>query len=234
MNLLWRRMVRLPQTYLLLIGIGLGYFCFIVWLGSRPVVLASGGVIALVAIASWLWQFTPKPVPPDSAANLLNRDIFLSEVAALERNIPNLPQLRWEQARSWAERIHGFAQRIVEREPTLTPELLEALNTVLDLLRQVVEGLQVTDQIQTSSYRDLAQQRLQASCDRLRETHDQFQQLQDQIALSTLGQGASGVTSTLPKRLQVLIADNKTTLQSPTADNKTTLQSPTDEPSPPS
>ncbi|HEY9728874.1 MAG TPA: hypothetical protein V6D50_20685 [Chroococcales cyanobacterium] len=216
MNLLWRRIVRLPQTYLLLIGIGLGYLCFIVWLGSRPVVLVSGGVIALVAIASWLWQFTPKPVPPDSAANLLNREIFLSEVAALEQNIPNLPQLRWEQARSWAERIHGFAQRIAEREPTLTPELLEALNTVLDLLRQVVEGLQVTEQIQTSTYRHLAQQRLQASCARLRETHDQFQQLQDQIALSTLEQGTSVVTSTLPKRLQVLIADNKTTLQSPT------------------
>jgi hypothetical protein len=216
MNLLWRRISRLPQTYLLLIGIGLGYFYLIRWLGSRPVVLVSGGVIALAAIASWLWEFKQKPVQPESAVNLLDREVFLTHLAALERNIPSLPEPRWEQARTWAERIQVFAQRIAEREPTLIPAVLEALYTVLDLLRQVVEALQVMGQIQTSSYRNLAQQRLQASCDRLQQTHDQFQQLQDQIALSALEQGASGVTSTLPTRLQVLIADNKTTLQSPT------------------
>lgn len=216
MNLSWRRIFRLPQTYFLLIGIGLGYFCLIFWLGSRPVVLVSGGIITLAMIASWLWEFRKKPVPPESTANLLDRETFLTQLVALERNIPSLPEPRWERVRNWAQSIQEFAQRIAEREPTLTPELLEALHTVLDLSRQVVEALQVMAQIQTPTYRHLAQQRLEASCDRLQETHHQLQQLQDQIALSALDQGASGVTSILPKRLQVLIAENKTTLHSPT------------------
>jgi hypothetical protein len=225
MNLFWRRVFSLPQTYFLLIGAVLGYLCFILWLGPRPVVLLSGGAIALTMILIWLWEFRPKENPQERAtANLLHQEIFLVQLTALGANIPTLPESTWERVRHWAHKTQELAQRIAEREPTLIPELLETLHTVLDLSGQVVEALLVMSQIQTSAYRHLAQQRLQASCNRLQETHDQLQHLQDQIALATLDRGETGVTSALPRRLQVLIAENKSTLQSPTGNSSQPLE----------
>jgi hypothetical protein len=225
MNLFWRRVFSLPQTYFLLTGTLLGYLCLILWLHPRPVVLLSGGAIALTMISAWLWEFRPKRSPQERAtANLLHQDIFLVQLTALESKVPTLPESAWEKARNWAHKTQELAQRIAEREPTLIPELLETLHTVLDLSGQVVEALQVMSQIQTSAYRHLAQQRLQASCNRLQETHDQLQHLQDQIALATLGRGEAGGTSALPKRLQVLIAANKSTLQSPTDNSSQPLE----------
>ncbi len=225
MNLFWRRVFSLPQTYFLLTGALLGYLCLILWLRPRPVVLLSGGAIALAMISTWLWEFRPKQSPQERAtANLLDQEIFLVQLTALEGNIPTLPESAWQRARHWAHKSQEFAQRIAEREATLIPELLETLHTVLDLSGQVVEALQVMSQIQTSAYRRLAQQRLQASCNRLRETHDQLQHLQDQIALATLDRGEAGLSSALPKRLQVLIADNKSTLQFSTGNSSQPLK----------
>ncbi len=51
---------------------------------------------------------------------------------------------------------------------------------------------------------------LQVSCDRLKETHDQLQQLQDQILPSTLAQEFTGSAGTLPQRIPVLTSQKKT------------------------
>jgi hypothetical protein len=91
-------------------------------------------------------------------------------------------------------------------------DLLEALHTVVDLARQVAEGLAVVEQVQTPTYRQLAQQRLTASCDRLQATRAQLQQLQDQVTLASLDP-ETGSDSLLPQGLQTLIAANRDILE---------------------
>jgi hypothetical protein len=83
---------------------------------------------------------------------------------------------------------------------------------VMDLAKQVADGLTVIDQIETPTYRQLAQQRVEASRDRLQATHAQLQQLQDQVALSSL-ETDSTASSPLPDRLQTLITANKYILE---------------------
>ena len=51
------------------------------------------------------------------------------------------------------------------------------------------------------------------SRDRLQQTHNQLQQLRDQVLLSQLTQEAGADDGSLPTRLQVLIEANKTALQ---------------------
>lgn len=213
MTILWRKTLSVPQTYFLLVGVALGYACLIAALRPRPVVLGVGGAIALGTIAVWIGGFRPQPVSPDALNNLLERQNFLSRLVDLEAKIPNLPQSQWTETRQWAEQSQLSAEQIAQREPTLIPDLLEAMHTVLDLAGQVAEALQVIAQIQTATYRELAQQRLHASSDRLQQTHAQLQSLQDQIALASLDR--SGADANLPGRLQILIAENKTTLQNP-------------------
>jgi tRNA A37 threonylcarbamoyladenosine biosynthesis protein TsaE len=84
---------------------------------------------------------------------------------------------------------------------------------VVDLARQVAEGLAVIEQVQTPTYRQLAQQRLTASSDRLQVTHAQLQQLQDQVTLASLD-SETGRGSLLPQGLQTLIAANRDILES--------------------
>lgn len=206
--------LRQPQTYLLLLGLALGWGLLIRWQGMRPTVWIVGGAIALVTLVVWVWEIRPQPIPEGAADNLLDRVVFLEKLKILERQLPNAGQQEWVQAQTWAQRTQEFAEQIAQREPTLTPELLEALYTVLDLSGQVAEALQVTQKIQTPTYRQLAEERLRMSGDRLRATHDQMQQLQDQLALSTLEQQVAN-SEPLPARLRLLITDNKTTLRSP-------------------
>ncbi|NEP62477.1 MAG: hypothetical protein F6K31_37040, partial [Symploca sp. SIO2G7] len=82
--------------------------------------------------------------------------------------------------------------------------------TVVDLAQQVADGLKVQAQIQTPTYQKMAQNRLQQSCDRMEKTYQQLQQLQDQVALASLSQG----DTSLPQRLETLIAANKEILES--------------------
>jgi hypothetical protein len=208
---------RQPQTYLLLAGAGLGYVALLFFAGFRPLTWVAGGSISAAMVGTWAAGFRGRPDASTSGSNLLEGESFAQQLQQFDQKVPQKGQMTWRQARTWATDSQKFAERIYAQDPLLQVELLEAMHTVLDLARQVAEALQVMDQIETPTYRQLAQQRLDASCDRLQSSHAQLQQLQDQVALTKLDQSAS-TDKTLPQRLQTLVAANKQILESPNAD----------------
>ena len=207
-QLFWRKVLSLPQTYFLIVGAGLGYLSLIIWLGTRPLTLIIGGAIAGGMVAAWFGKL--RKFYAFSGANLLDSAIFLNELANIERKLAGRSDADWEQTLIWAKEIQIFAQRIASRESTLMPELLETLYTVLSLSEQVAKALLALEQMETETYRNLTQQHLQTSCQRVQETHHLLQQLQDRVLLSSLE--ASGVQGSLPRSLRVIIAENKTVL----------------------
>ena len=196
------------QTYWLIAGVIIGYVGFVLILGMTRLVISVGGAIALATGAVWFW--TVNQALPKSTHNLLERETFLAHLNQLQRQIDRSSQTTWLQAYQWAEATQQFATQIAQREPTLIPELLEALHTVLALTQQVVFALITANQVQSATYRPLAKQQLQASCDRLQQTHDQLQHLQDQVLLKSLNQTHTDLN--LPKILQLVIAANKTAI----------------------
>ncbi|MEO1069106.1 MAG: hypothetical protein AAFW95_08280 [Cyanobacteria bacterium J06638_6] len=200
----------LPQTYVLLGGTLLGYALLIFVTGPRPVAGLAGAGVAVAMVGSWARGFRPEQTELNRS-DLLNPQAFASRFNGLGQRVPQTSQNAWQPVQTWATESQRFAARIYDLDPLLQVELLEALHTVLDLSGQVADGLAVIDQIETPAYRQMAQRRLDDSCDRLQATHSQLQQLQDQISLSTLDD--TSVNSTLPQRLQTLIDANKTILQ---------------------
>ncbi|BAZ82263.1 hypothetical protein NIES73_35390 [Sphaerospermopsis kisseleviana NIES-73] len=199
---------RYQQTYWLVAGAIIGYVGFVVILGTTRLVIGVGGAIALGMIAFWCWNVNQSL--PKSTHNLLERETFLAHLKKLEPQIDKSSQTTWRQAYQWAEATQQFATQIAQIEPSLIPELLEALYTVISLTQQVVFALVTVNQVQSSTYRPLAQEQLQISCDRLQQTHDELQQLQDQILLSHLNHTHPNIN--LPKTLQLIITANKTAL----------------------
>ena len=208
-KLFWRKVLGLPQTYLLLGGAGLGYLSLIIWVGIRPPSLIIGGVIAGGMMVAWFWKL--KHFYVFSGANLLDSSIFLHELNDITKKLAERTNRDWEQTLIWAEEIQTFAQRIASRESILIPELLETLHTVLALCEQVVASLLALEQMQTETYQNLTRQHLQVSCQRVQETHHLLQQLQDRVLLSSLD--TSKLQSSLPRSLRVIIAENKTVLE---------------------
>ncbi|MBD2234389.1 hypothetical protein [Phormidium tenue] len=198
-----------PQTYLLLGGTALGYALMIVLAGPKPVAVLAGSGVAAAMVSSWAAGFRPSEATANSG-DLLDAQTFASQLGTLGQRVPPKAQKAWREVQDWATESQRFAARIFDRDPLLQVDLLEALHTVLDLSGQVADGLAVLDQIETPAYQQMAQQRLTASRDRLQATHSQLQQLQDQVALSTLD---TADDSTLPHSLQSLIDANKTILQ---------------------
>ena len=199
----------LPQTYLLLGGTALGYALMIFLAGPKPVAVVAGSGVAAAVVSSWAAGFRPREATANSG-DLLDAQTFASQLGTLEQRVPPKAKKAWREVQDWSIESQRFAARIFDRDPLLQVELLEALHTVLDLSGQVADGLAVLDQIETPAYQQMAQQRLAASRDRLQATHSQLQQLQDQVALSTLDTAGD---STLPHSLQSLIEANKTILQ---------------------
>ncbi len=197
-----------PQTYLLLGGTALGYALLMALAGPKPLAGLAGAGVAVAMVGSWAVGCRPDALTA-SGANLLDAQTFAGQLSPLGQRVPQKSQKAWRQVQSWATESQRFAARINERDPLLQVELLEAMHTVLDLSGQVADGLAVIDQIETPAYKQMAQQRLEASRDRLQATHTQLQQLQDQLALSTLEESGE----TLPQNLQTLIDANRTILQ---------------------
>lgn len=216
---LGRKLLRLPHTYFVVTGAGLGYLGFILWLGMRLITLVGGGAIALIMLITWVWQV--KQIQGLQADNLLEREIYLEKLATVAKRLGERSPANWTETLNWAKESQIFAQRIATKEPILTPELFETLHTVIALLDQVVEAILALEQVETDTYRTLTQQHLQASCQRLQDTYIQLQHLQDQVLLSALETGE--VKAGLPNYLQTVIADNKTTLQTLIAQSKRDL-----------
>lgn len=210
MRIHWAKFWRRPQTYFLLAGTALGYALLIGLAGGRSLAFLGGGAIAILMVGSWIAGFQGD-ASIASDANLLEASTFSRQLDPLGRRVPGSGQKTWRQAQAWASESQRFAARIAEREPVLQMGLLEAMHTVVDLAQQVADGLAVINQIETPTYRKLAQQRLAASCDRLQATHAQLQQLQDQVALSSLA--ADTPSASLPQSLQTLISANRHILE---------------------
>lgn len=212
MPLNYKFVFKLRQTRMLLLGVGVGYLCLILWLRPRPIVLLSGGAIALLTTASWVQQ--AQRFVPQKSENLLQREVFVEQLVILDRQVAYVDRAEWNSAYRWTQSAYDAAAQLAQREPLLLPELLETLHTVLELAAQVVAAMQVLRQVQTPLYQTIAQQQLQASCDRLQSTCTQLQQLQDQLAVDHLERRSQSTDATLPTSLQILIADNKNALQS--------------------
>nr|WP_236107421.1 hypothetical protein [Cylindrospermopsis raciborskii] len=88
---------------------------------------------------------------------------------------------------------------------------LETLYTVLNLSEQVIHAILALDQVKTDHYRTLARTHLQTSLERLKTTHHNLQQLQDQVLLSSLDRNA--VNTELPLFLKTLIQENRSAVQ---------------------
>ncbi|MEM6253470.1 MAG: hypothetical protein AAF821_11160 [Cyanobacteria bacterium P01_D01_bin.156] len=205
----WSALGRQPQTYGLLLGIAFGFGLLIALAGNRPVTWVGGGVVAAVMASSWVKGYQTSSLKSNDHSDLLNPVSFQKRIDAIQAQVARGNDRTWQPVKDWALQSQTFAVRICDREPTLHTELLEALYTVVDLAQQVADGLQVQAQIQTPTYQQMAKKQLQKSCDRMQQTHQQLQQLQDQVALASLSQG----DTTLPQRLEILIAANKEILE---------------------
>lgn len=205
----WPALGRHPQTYLLLLGIAFGYSLLIAFAGNRPLVWIGGGVVAMAMAGSWITGYRLPPLKEHEHTDLLNINSFQRQIDTIQAQVAQASYRTWQPVKDWALQSQAFATHICDREPTLRPELLEALYTVVDLAQQVADGLQVQAQIQTPAYQQMAKKQLQQSCDRMEQTHHQLQQLQDQVALASLTQG----DTSFPQRLETLIAANKEILE---------------------
>ena len=212
MTILWRRAFRYSQTYFLIGGAALGYLALLVFTGFRLVSLVVGGAIVAIMLMGWFRQFHRDRVP--TTGNLMERELFLARLDGIVAKIgKGENSAGWQEAYRWALDSHGAALQIAERDPLLLPDLVETLVTVEALADQVASSYFALTQVQTDTYRGLTQQHLAESRDRLQQTHNQLQQLRDQVLLSQLTQEAGAADGSLPTRLQVLIEANKTALQ---------------------
>lgn len=210
-NLFWRRVFRLPQTYFSIVGAGLGYLALVVWLGVRPLTLTVGGAIASAMLAAWFWKL--KQMPSLTWINLLDKNTFRSQLNKLESKLKRQSYSEWENVKNLAIETQEFAEKIVSREQELMPELIETLYTVLALCEQIIKSVLALQEIKTAAYQKITEKYLQESKQRIWETYKQLEQLQDQVVISSLAKETGGVEGGLPRRLKILIADNKTALK---------------------
>jgi len=211
MTIRWRSAFRYPQTSFLLGGTLLGYLALLVFTRFRWVSWGLGAAIALAMLAVWFLQFRRDRIT--TTGDLLNATVMLEHLDAIAARVPGAADHpAWTEARQWASNSQAAAAAIAERDSTLVPDLIETLYTVEALAVNVALSAVALDQVQTEQYQSLTQQQLTQSRDRLRETHDQLQQLRDQLLLSQLRTDAAA-SGALPDRLQLLIDANKSTLK---------------------
>lgn len=210
-----QKVFRLPQSLFVLVGAGLGYLLFIMWLGTRSLVLIVGGAIALSIIGAWFWHVKDIEVQEQlaressDAGNLLNRKVFLSLLPTLELGNSKESRSTWEVVHHWAESSQTYCTNIAKHEPTLVPDLLDALHTVAALSQEIAETLQAMDRLQTSNYRKLAEESLRASCDRLKSSYEKLQNLHDLAILQRI----PAAKFDLPHQIELLVEANQAALE---------------------
>ena len=192
---------------------------WITTMGLRPPVLAIGIAIALLTLLSWIWQISRLPhlqshLAPERSANLLDKAVYANRIAQLQSQFRSHDRNpNWQQALELSQSSQTVAIAIADRRSPLSPDLLETLYTVLGLLEQVGQAIQVTQEVETPTYRHIAQQKLDTSLQRLAVTYQDLQLLRDQLALSSLA--PEGDSNQLPINLQVLIQANSAALKLP-------------------
>ena len=188
-------------------------------MGLRLPVLAIGIAIALLTLLAWICQISRLPqlqshLAPERSANLLDKAVYANRISQLQtqfRHYDRNPS--WQQALDLSQSCQTVATAIANRRPTLSPDLLETLYTVLGLLEQVGQAIQVSQEVETPTYRHIARQKLDTSLQRLAVTYQDLQVLRDQLALSSLA--PDGESNQLPINLQVLIQANSAALKLP-------------------
>ena len=188
-------------------------------MGMRPVVLSIGLAIALLTLLAWAWQVSRLPnlrsqLAPEHSANLLDTAVYANRIERLQTQFRLHEQAAtWQQAVDWSQSSQVVAVAIADRSPALSADLLETLYTVLGLLEQVGQAIQVTQEVETPTYQRLAKEKLDTSLQRLEVTYQDLQVLRDQLALSSLSPESE--SQKLPVNLQVLIQANAAALKLP-------------------
>ncbi|MGJ0605589.1 hypothetical protein [Cylindrospermopsis raciborskii] len=209
MSIFWRKVLQFPQTYLLLTAIALGLSIFFHGVGVRPLSLGLSSAITAGMILAWL-----HPLQSQISANevnLLDTDNFQQWVQKIGSDLGNRSAADWQKAQTYAIKSHQLCQAIVAQESILTTEVLETLYTVLNLSEQVIHAILALEQVKTDRYRTLARNHLQTSLERLKNTHNNLQQIQDQILLSSLDRNT--VNTELPLFLKTLIQENRSAVK---------------------
>ncbi|QNP30699.1 hypothetical protein [Cylindrospermopsis curvispora] len=209
MSIFWRKVLQFPQTYLLLTAIALGLSIFFHGVGVRPLSLGLASAITAGMILAWL-----HPLQSQISANevnLLDTDNFQQWVQKIGSDLGNRSAADWQKAQTYAIKSHQLCQAIVAQESILTTEVLETLYTVLNLSEQVIHAILALEQVKTDRYRTLARNHLQTSLERLKNTHNNLQQIQDQILLSSLDRNT--VNTELPLFLKTLIQENRSAVK---------------------
>ncbi|BAZ88829.1 hypothetical protein NIES932_02940 [Raphidiopsis curvata NIES-932] len=209
MSILWRKVLQLPQTYLLLTAIVFGLSIFFYGVGVRPLSVGLGSIIVAGMIAAWLCPLLSQISA--NAVNLLDTDNFRQRLQRIAGGLGNKSAPDWQKAQSYAIKSHQMCQVIVVQESVLTTEVIETIYTVLNLCEQVIHAILALEQVKTDHYRTLARNHLQTSLERLKTTHHNLQQLQDQVLLSSLDRNA--VNTELPLFLKTLIQENRSAVQ---------------------
>ncbi len=208
-NRVWRKAFRLPQTYVVLASIAIGGAALIMVAGPRWLVLGGGSVVSLGMLGAWLRQI--EQITP--SANLLDATVFQENVWLYQDQIPNTSWATWEKATSLALAAQTAAAQIGERQPDSYSELLQVLYSLLALLEQIAQAAQALDQLETSTYRQATEARLQQSLEGIQQTQRQLRLIRDQLVLSSIDPAMAGQAISLPLHLKELREANQQILQ---------------------
>jgi ElaB/YqjD/DUF883 family membrane-anchored ribosome-binding protein len=202
------RVLVLPQTYGLLGFLLLGAIALIVSLGLRPVVLLGIAAVWIGVLGEW-WRSVARLRRP-AASDLLEQAVWGDRLKELSQRYRG--SRYWSEVEEQCQAIHEAAGRILQQDPELSGDLLETLLSSLSLGEQVLSAEGTLAQVETPEGRRLAKGYLRQASDRLQQTRQQLQQIQDQLLLANLDR-QQGASSDLPQTLKLLVADNRSVLQ---------------------
>lgn len=202
------RVLALPHTYGLLGFLVLGAIALVIALGLRPVVLLGIAVIWIGVLGDW-WRSVAQLRRP-AARDLLEQAVWGDRLKELSQRYRG--SRHWPEVEEQCQAIHEATGRILQQDAELSGDLLETLISSLSLGEQVLSAEGTLAEVETPEGRRLAQGYLQRAADRLQQTRQQLQQIQDQLLLANLDR-QQGAIGDLPQTLKLLVADNRSVLQ---------------------
>ena len=110
MSIFWRKVLQLPQTYLLLMAIVLGLSIFFHGVGIRPLSLGLGSIIVAGMVVAWLYSLRLEI--STNSVNLLDTDNFRQRLQKISSGISNKSTTEWQKAQTYAIESHQLCQVI--------------------------------------------------------------------------------------------------------------------------